>query len=74
MKGKNTFTEDEARKIRALISEKLRIPSDKQVSVRNKIRKIGFYYTDFRQDIIPGGYRVEDFDELIETGEITIIK
>lgn len=74
MKGKNTFTEDEARKIRALISEKLRIPSDKQVSVRNKIRKIGFYYTDFRQDIIPGGYRVEDFDELIETGKITIIK
>lgn len=74
MKGKNTFTEEEARKIRALISEKLRTPSDKQVSVRNKIRKIGFYYTDFRQDIIPGGYRVEDFDELIETGKIIIIK
>jgi len=74
LKGKNTFTEEEARKIRALISEKLRTPSDKQVSVRNKIRKIGFYYTDFRQDIIPGGYRVEDFDELIETGKIIIIK
>lgn len=74
MKGKNTFTEEEAHKIRALISEKLRTPSDKQVSVRNKIRKIGFYYTDFRQNIIPGGYRVEDFDELIETGEIIITK
>jgi len=47
----------------------LKTPSDKQVSVRNKIREIRFYCTDFRQGFIPGGYRVEDFDELIETGK-----
>lgn len=68
---KNTYTQDEAEKIRALIKEKQSADTNKQKSIRNKIRNIGFYFEDFYtkgRDI----YDVKCFDDLIESGKILI--
>lgn len=58
MKGKSKFTKEEAREIEQLIMEKLDADVSRQKAVRAKIRKLGFYASDFG---IGGGYTVEDF-------------
>lgn len=58
MKGKKTFSQAEAEQIIALIAEKLKADASEQKSIRNKIRKLGFYASDFG---ISGGYTVNDF-------------
>jgi GH18 family chitinase len=73
MKGKTTFTQTEVDKIKELIIEKLRTTPNKQKVIRDKIRKIGFYYTDFSQAKVKGGYTVEDFELLISSGMIKIV-
>ncbi|WP_143806976.1 hypothetical protein [Papillibacter cinnamivorans] len=72
MRGKRIFTEKEAAEIRVLIKQKQHEP-DKQKAIRDKIRRRGFYYNDFRPNRNDGGYTVEDFNELIDTGEIQIV-
>ncbi|MEI6823357.1 MAG: hypothetical protein WCL51_15610 [Bacteroidota bacterium] len=71
MKGKNIFTKVEVEKIKDLIKMKLDASPDKQKGIRNKIRNIGFYYSDFSND--KKGYTVTDFDNLIKSGSIKII-
>lgn len=61
MKGKDTFTQKEADQILELIELKLKTPLKKQVNIRNKIRRLGFYFSDFSSEKIPGGYTREDF-------------
>jgi hypoxanthine-DNA glycosylase len=58
MKGKSTFTRSEADAIIALIRQKLQANSAEQKSIRDKIRKIGFYASDFG---FGGGYNEFDF-------------
>lgn len=58
MKGKSTFTRSEADAIISLIRQKLQANSREQVGIRNKIRKIGFYASDFG---VGGGYNEFDF-------------
>lgn len=59
MKGKSTFTREEADIIIALIKKKLESDTNTQKGIRNKIRNLGFYAKD---DFgITGGYTVEDF-------------
>src|SRR5688572_12582907 len=58
MKGKKRFNELEANQIIALIKQKLLASADEQKRIRNQIRKIGFYASDFG---IGGGYTVDDF-------------
>lgn len=58
MKGKTTFTKAEAEEIKRLINAKLRDDSTKQKGIRNKIRKLGFYASDFG---FRDGYTVEQF-------------
>ncbi len=58
MKGKSNFTAEEIKDICNLISEKLEADSEAQKIIRNKIRKIGFYASDFG---LRGGYTVPDF-------------
>ncbi len=72
MKGKQRFTKQEAEQIRALIREKNRATPSRQKEIRNKIRNIGFYYTDFSPQV--EGYTVAGFDELIKSGQIEIIE
>lgn len=61
MKGKKTFTQQEADQILELIDHKIKAPREKQIAIRDKIRAIGFYYSDFTNEKRPGGYNREDF-------------
>lgn len=58
MKGKSNFTRQEADQIITLIRKKLASTSNEQKSIRNKIRQIGFYASDFN---IGNGYNEHDF-------------
>jgi len=70
MKGKREFTEDEANKIRNLINQKLLASTNEQKGIRNKIRVLKFYFSDFSDK---KGYTVDDFNQLIKSGQIRII-
>ena len=69
MKGKKSFTRDEAEKIRALINQKVRASKYEQKRIRDKIRAIGFYFSDFSNK---KGYTVDDFEVLIKNKQINI--
>lgn len=58
MKGKTTFSRSEADEICRLIEEKLKADTNGQKRIRDRIRKLGFYASDFG---IGGGYTVKDF-------------
>lgn len=62
MKGKTHFTKDQAEQIIALIELKLKSDSSKQKNIRNKIREIGFYASDFG---LRDGYNVADFKRVV---------
>jgi len=62
MKGKSQFTKEEAQAISYLIEQKLKADKTKQKGIRAKIRKLGFYASDFG---IGGGYTVADFKRAI---------
>lgn len=47
MKGKRNFTINEINRIREMLKYKSRAQSDKQKPYRDKLRRIGFYITDF---------------------------
>lgn len=70
MKGQNTFTSLQVQTIKKLIAEKVIATPDKQKSIRCKIRKIGFHYSDFSSK--KEGYTVADFEALIKSGQIKI--
>lgn len=70
MKGKSTFSTQEIKNIKALIKLKLEANSQKQKGIRNKIRKIGFYYTDFYSRPTP--FNNETFEALINSNRIKI--
>ena len=71
MKGKAIFTDSEVSQIIALIREKVISESSKQVSIRNKIRKLGFNASDFN---IGGGYNEQDFLRVIEVNNKSVEK
>jgi len=62
MKGRKEFTKWEADEIMHLIEEKVKASSDKQISIRNKIRRLGFYASDFG---LSGGYTSNDFKNCV---------
>ena len=62
MKGKGKFTAEEIEQICDLIRQKLIADTNTQKKIRDQIRKLGFYATDFG---IGGGYTVDDFLEAI---------
>jgi len=70
MRRKTEFTEFEANQIRKLIDKKLVASNNEQKTIRNKIRSLGFYFSDFSSK---KGYTVQDFEDLIKTGEIKIV-
>lgn len=68
MKGKSTFTQIEANAIIALIRKKLVANRNEQKRLRDKIRALGFYASDFG---IGGGYNEHDFLRVVKIiGEI----
>ena len=58
MKSKHSFTKSEAEAIVKLIKEKLKAEPAKQKGIRSKIRKMGFYASDYG---FRDGYTVEQF-------------
>lgn len=71
MKGIDRFTQEQLIKIEALIKEKESVSSARQKSIRNQIRKIGFYWSDFcpPNTVV---YNIENFRKLISDGRIKI--
>ena len=72
MKGKKTFTKQHAEEIRKLLKTKMNKGKSEQKKIRDTIRDLGFYISDFNSSTIP--FTVNDFDQLIKDGKITIIK
>ena len=71
MKGKEKFTKDESKIIMNLLDIKVNSPKNEQKGIRNKLRNIGFYITDFDQS--HKGFTREDFELLVEKHVIIII-
>ena len=70
MKGKRGFTTVEIQEIIDLIEQKIVASKNEQRNIRNKIRSLGFYFSDFSKK---KGYTVDDFNELIQAGEIVVL-
>jgi hypothetical protein len=68
LKGRDTFTSDEVVAIRRLLREKAKADGAGQKSVRSKLRKLGFYISDFAFG--EAGFEVADFDRLVANGTI----
>ena len=71
MKGKKSFTVKEIALIKKLVNQKNRTSSDKQKGIRQKIRNLKFYYTDFPAPL--SKYTTKGIDELIRSGYIIIV-
>ena len=70
VKGSDCFTETNAARIRALLGELRLAERDRQKRLRDDIRGIGFYISDWERDAT--GFTVADFDELVERGLVRI--
>lgn len=70
MKGKNIFTNSEIREIKRLINIKVISSTNKQKGIRAKIRKIGFYFSNYSSK---KGYTLADLEKLILLKKIKII-
>lgn len=70
MKGRNKFTSKEFEQIKQLVKEKVEASSSEQKKIRDRIRRIGFYYSDFsdRKD----GYTVFDLEMLVKSKKVLI--
>ena len=71
MKGKNQFLKSEFEQLKTLIKEKQTADKTEQKSIRNRIRKIGFYFSDFSNQ--KKGYNISDLEQLVKTGEIKVV-
>lgn len=69
VKGKKVFTKAEIEQLLELIKERRQAPSDKQKSIRNKMRKLGFYGRDDWGII---DCTEKDLIQLISNGKITV--
>lgn len=72
MKGKDIFTKEEYEAIVRLLKSKVRSDKSGKKSIRAKIRKIGLYSSDFKNND-GDEFDVNDFQRLIKSGRITII-
>jgi hypothetical protein len=68
--GKDRFTEANAARIRALLGELRVAERDRQKRLRDEIRRIGFYISDWERDA--SGFTVSDFDDLVAHGLVRI--
>ena len=68
MQGKSEFTHDEYDTIKDLLHERGRADRDRQKAIRGKMRKIGFYISDFGE----AGFTIGDLDDCIKLGRIKI--
>ncbi len=72
MKGKDEFTKEEYEAIVSLLKSKVKADKSGKKSFRTKIRKIGFFSSDFKNND-GDEFDDNDFKRLIKSGKITII-
>lgn len=67
--SKTIFSEDELRRIIALVRELEKAPASKQKGIRSKLRKIGLYWSEVgsRMD-----YTVANLQKLFEDGTLKV--
>jgi len=70
VQGRNEFTPDEAGRIRQLLDEKERVSENQQKGIRQKLRSLGFYITDF--DTSQTGFAAANFDQLVADGRVKV--
>ena len=71
MKGRDRFTKTEAEAIKALLRRvRLAEPGTPQKLLRDQLRGLGFYISDWGGG--PGGFTASDFDDLVRRGAVTI--
>lgn len=68
MPGRNEFTNSEIDEIRAALRELRHADQGRQKVIRSRLRRIGFYITDFSHSA--EGFTVSDFDEMLARGTI----
>jgi hypothetical protein len=66
---KTKFTKNEYNELKLLISKKALSDRDEQKKIRNRIRRIGFHFSDFSSK---KRYDVSDLEELVKSGQIQI--
>jgi hypothetical protein len=71
MKGERRFTAATAERIRVLLGRTRNAPRHEQKVLRQAIRNLGFFITDF--DRSGSGFRPEDFDGLVRSGQIEVV-
>jgi hypothetical protein len=67
---RRSFTSDEMDELRRLVREKQTADRDRQKVLRGRMRRIGFYITDFSDE--PDGFVASDLDALIRRGTIVV--
>jgi hypothetical protein len=67
---RSTFTRDEAKQIKAMLSEVRHVDPPAQKRLRQKLRSIGFYITDYSADA--DGFTASEFDFLVSQGTIEV--
>jgi len=68
MSGRNEFTDAEIEGIRSELRERRRTDPHRQEIIQGRLRRVGFYITDYSHDA--NGLTVSDFDEMIHRGTI----
>lgn len=71
MKGKSNFSKSECVILKRLIKRKVNSNKSEQKNIRNEMRDMNFYISDFTDK---KGFDVDDFSQLIEDGKITIVE
>ena len=70
MRGRRSFTQNEAGDIRRLLAATRAASAEEQKRLRQKLRDRDFHISDFHRP--RDGFRLEDFDALVRQGEIDI--
>ena len=70
MNGRREFTHSQALRIKDLLCKKMRANREEQKTIRQRIRDIGFFISDF--DRTYSGFGVDDFERLVADGEVSI--
>jgi hypothetical protein len=69
--GRTSFTREEVGELRQLIREKQTADASRQKVLRARMRRIGFYISDFSSDA--QGFVVSDLDELVRRRAVTVV-
>ncbi|MBB6580935.1 hypothetical protein [Ralstonia solanacearum] len=72
MKGKNTFSQAEAERIRDLLRQVRAVTTDDQKKLRDRLRiDVGVYISDFTNS--KAGFTATDFDDLVSRQMVRIV-